>query len=143
MREDFKSFLLRGNVLDLAVGVVIGAAFGRIITSVVEDILMPALGLLVGKVNFTNLFLTISGPHAETLEEARRLGAVTINYGLLLNNGVNFLVIALAIFLVLRVIRRANPEPDPAPAPATVEPGPEEQLLTEIRDLLREQRGAR
>lgn len=143
MREDFKAFLLRGNVLDLAVGVVIGAAFGRIITSVVEDILMPALGLLVGKVNFTNLFLTISGPHAETLEEARRLGAVTINYGLLLNNGVNFLVIALAIFLVLRVIRRANPEPDPAPAPATVEPGPEEQLLTEIRDLLREQRGAR
>ncbi|MFZ4629282.1 MAG: large-conductance mechanosensitive channel protein MscL [Blastocatellia bacterium] len=143
MREDFKAFLLRGNVLDLAVGVVIGAAFGRIITSVVEDILMPALGLLVGKVNFTNLFLTISGPHAETLEEARRLGAVTINYGLLLNNGVNFLVIALAIFLVLRIIRRANPEPDPAPAPATVEPRPEEQLLTEIRDLLREQRGAR
>lgn len=143
MREDFKAFLLRGNVLDLAVGVVIGAAFGRIITSVVEDILMPALGLLVGKVNFTNLFLTISGPHAETLEEARRLGAVTINYGLLLNNGVNFLVIALAIFLVLRVIRRANPEPDPALAPVTVEPGPEEQLLTEIRDLLREQRGAR
>jgi large conductance mechanosensitive channel len=143
MREDFKAFIMRGNVLDLAVGVVIGAAFGRIITSVVEDILMPALGLLVGKVNFTNLFLTLSGPRAETLEEARRLGAVTINYGLLLNNGVNFLTIALALFLVLRVVRQIRPSPDPTPAPATVEPGPEERLLTEIRDLLREQQAAR
>lgn len=133
MLKDFKAFIMRGNVIDLAVGVVIGAAFGKVVTSLVEDILMPLVGLGLGKVNFANLFITLSGPVMATLEEAKKAGAVTLNYGLLINTLVNFVVIAFSVFMVLRILMKAKMHEE------AVAPGPsaEETLLTEIRDLLK------
>lgn len=133
MLKDFKAFIMRGNVIDLAVGVVIGAAFGKVVTSLVDDILMPLVGLGLGKVNFANLFITLSGPVMTTLEEARKAGAVTLNYGLLINTVVNFLIIALSVFLVIRSLMKAKVHEEAA-APG---PSAEETLLTEIRDILK------
>jgi large conductance mechanosensitive channel len=116
MLKEFKEFAMRGNVMDLAVGIVIGAAFGRIITSLVNDILMPPIGRLLGKVNFSDLFLNISGQSYPTLAAAKAAGAATINYGLFLNTVIDFVIVAFAIFLVVRQMNRWN---KPAPAPAT------------------------
>jgi large conductance mechanosensitive channel len=118
MFKEFKEFAMRGNVLDMAIGIVIGAAFGRIITSLVNDILMPPIGLLLGKVDFSTLFVNISGTSYATLAEAKAAGAATINYGMFLNTVIDFVIVALVIFLMVRQINRWK-KPAPAPAPST------------------------
>ena len=118
MIKEFKEFAMRGNVLDLAIGIVIGAAFGQIVTSFVQDILMPPIGRLLGHVDFSNLFVSLSGTHYDTLAAAKAAGAATINYGLFLNTVINFLIVALAVFLLVRQVNRLAPKPAPAP-PAT------------------------
>jgi large conductance mechanosensitive channel len=117
MLKEFKEFAMKGNVLDMAVGIIIGAAFGRIISSFVADVLMPPLGLLLGKVNFTNLFITLSGASFATLDEAKKAGAVTLNYGVFLNTCIDFLLVAFAIFLLVKQVNRMRAA-EPAPAPA-------------------------
>lgn len=116
MLKEFKEFAMRGNVVDLAVGIVIGAAFGRIITSLVNDILMPPIGRLLGNVDFSNLFVNISGTSYPTLAAAKAAGAATINYGVFLSTLIDFVVVAFAIFVLVRQINRWN---KPALAPAT------------------------
>ena len=106
MLEDFKKFIMRGNVMDLAIGVIIGGAFSKIVSSLVDDILMPPIGLLLGKVDFSNLFVSLTSHRYTTLAEAQAAGAPTLNYGVLINNVVDFLLIALAIFLLIRAINR-------------------------------------
>ncbi|MGR6836933.1 large conductance mechanosensitive channel protein MscL [Syntrophomonas erecta] len=106
MIKEFREFIARGNVLDLAIGIVIGAAFGKIVTSFVNDILMPPIGLLLGKVDFSNLFINLSAGEYQTLAAAQEAGAVTINYGLFLTTLIDFLIIAFAIFLVVRQVNR-------------------------------------
>ena len=118
MLKEFKEFAMRGNVLDMAVGIIIGAAFGKIITSFVGDILMPPLGLLLGKVDFSNLFLSLSGQYP-SLAAAKAAGAPTINYGMFLNTVLDFLIVAFAIFLLIRQVNRFMPKPAPAAPPAT------------------------
>jgi large conductance mechanosensitive channel len=118
MLKEFKKFILQGNVLDLAVGIVIGAAFGAIVASFVKDILMPPVGLLLGGMDFTNLFITLKGPAAATLADAQKAGAVTLNYGLFINTLINFLIVAFAIFLVVRAANQMKAKPAPA-APNT------------------------
>jgi len=119
MLKEFKEFAMRGNVLDMAVGIIIGAAFGKIITSFVGDILMPPLGLLLGKVDFSSLFLTLSGGPYGSLAAAKAAGAPTINYGLFLNTVLDFLIVAFAIFLLIRQVNRFTPKPAPPAPPAT------------------------
>jgi large conductance mechanosensitive channel len=116
MLKEFKEFVMRGNVVDLAIGIVIGGAFGKIVTSFVSDILMPPIGLLLGKVNFSNLFIDLSGNHFTSLEEAKKAGAATINYGLFFNTILDFVIVAFAIFLLIRQINRMRRESEPAPA---------------------------
>ncbi|HWO43461.1 MAG TPA: large conductance mechanosensitive channel protein MscL [Candidatus Eisenbacteria bacterium] len=118
MFKEFREFIARGNVVDLAVAVVIGAAFGRIVTSFVEDILMPPVGLLLGRVDFSNLFISLSGQDYPSLAAAKAAGAATLNYGVFLNNVLNFLIIGFAIFLLVREINRLQ-RPQPAPSPET------------------------
>jgi large conductance mechanosensitive channel len=120
MLKEFKAFAMRGNVLDMAVGIIIGAAFGRIITSFVSDIIMPPIGLLLGKVDFSTLFLNISGTPYPTLAQAKAAGAATINYGVFLNTVLDFLIVALVIFLLVRQVNRWG-KPEPAAAPTTKE----------------------
>jgi large conductance mechanosensitive channel len=115
MLKEFKEFAMRGNVLDMAVGIIIGAAFGKIITSLVTDILMPPLGLVLGKVDFSNLFLNISGKSYDSLAAAKAAGAATINYGIFLNNIIDFLIVAFAIFLLVRQVNRWNKPAAAAP----------------------------
>ena len=116
MFKEFKEFAMRGNVIDLAIGIVIGAAFGKIITSFVSDILMPPIGLLFGKADFSNLFINLSGGHYDTLQAAKDAGAATINYGLFLAAVIDFLIVAFAIFLVVRGINRMKRKPaEPTP----------------------------
>ena len=115
MFKGFREFMMRGNVLDLAVAVIIGAAFGKIVTSLVSDIIMPPFGLILGKVDFSNLFLNISGKSYASLPEAKAAGAATINYGIFLNNVVDFVIVAFAIFILVRMVNRWN-KPVPAPA---------------------------
>jgi large conductance mechanosensitive channel len=121
MINEFKAFAMRGNVLDMAVGIIVGAAFGQIINSFVQDILMPPIGRLLGHVDFTNLFVSLSGTHYDTLAAAKATGAATLNYGLFLNTVINFLIIAFAVFLLVRQVNRIAPKPAPAAAPATRE----------------------
>ena len=142
MLREFKEFIARGNVIDLAVGVIIGAAFGAITKSVVDDLVMPILGLIVGKVDFSNLFVTLSpgklaGP-AATLAEAKAAGAVTLNYGLFINVVINFMLIAFAVFLIVKSVNRARMK---MVREAPVAPPPDEVLLLrEIRDELKRTR---
>lgn len=114
MLKEFREFIVRGNVVDLAVGVVIGAAFGKIVTSLVEDIVMPPIGLLLAKVDFTNLFIPLRGDYA-TLAEARAAAAPTINYGIFLNTVIQFLIIGFIIFLAVRAINRIRRRPEEPP----------------------------
>ncbi len=121
MFKEFKTFIARGNVLDLAVGIVIGAAFGAIVTSFVNDVLMPPIGLLLKGVDFSNLFVVMKGalPEGATLAEAKAIkGVVTLNYGLFLNAVINFLIVAFAVFLVVKAANKMMPKPAPAPEPA-------------------------
>ncbi|HEY2446598.1 MAG TPA: large conductance mechanosensitive channel protein MscL [Rhizomicrobium sp.] len=136
MFNEFKKFAMRGNVIDLAVGVVIGAAFGAIINSLVKDIIMPPIGWAMGGIDFANFFLTLKGPAAATLAEAQKAGAVTINYGVFVNVIVNFLIVALSLFLLIRAINQLQTKPPESSAAAP--PTPEDVvLLREIRDLLK------
>ena len=115
MLKEFKEFIKRGNVLDMAIGIIIGAAFGKIVTSLVNDILMPPLGLLLGKVNFTNLFINLSGHYYKTLAEAKDAGAVTINYGVFLNNIIEFVIVSFAIFLFIRQLNKVKCQEEKQP----------------------------
>jgi large conductance mechanosensitive channel len=120
MWKEFREFAMRGNVVDLAVGVVIGAAFGKIVSSLVNDILMPPLGLLLGRVDFSSLFINLSGTHYASLAEAKAAGAATLNIGVFINTVIDFLIVAFAIFLLVRQINRWQ-RPKPPPAPTTRE----------------------
>jgi large conductance mechanosensitive channel len=117
--KEFKEFAMRGNVMDLAVGVIIGAAFGKIVTSFVEDVLMPPLGQLVGKVDFSSLFISLSGKSYDTLKAAKEAGVATLNYGNFLNNVINFVIVAFCVFLLVKQINRFAAKPAPAAAPTT------------------------
>jgi large conductance mechanosensitive channel len=121
MLKEFKEFATRGSVLDLAVGVMIGAAFGKIVTSLVDDIIMPPIGRLVGHVDFSNLFiaLTEAHPHFDTLADAKKAGVPTLNYGLFLSNVINFMIVAFAIFLVVQAVNRWTKKSAPAAAPSS------------------------
>ena len=122
MLKEFKEFAMRGNVMDLAIGVIIGGAFGKITTSLVNDVIMPPIGLLLGKVDFSNLYINLSGGSYISLAQAREAGAVTINYGLFINTLIDFLIIAFVVFMLVRQVNRLQKsEPEPAPAPATRE----------------------
>jgi large conductance mechanosensitive channel len=116
MLKEFKEFIARGNVIDLAVGIVIGAAFGKIVTSLVNDLVMPPIGMLLGGVDFTNLFATLKGPRYDTLKAAKDGGAVTINYGVFINTCIEFLIVAFVIFLLVKGINRIRREPAELPA---------------------------
>ena len=120
MLKEFKEFAMKGNMLDLAVGFILGAAFGKIVTSLVSDIIMPPIGLILGKVDFSSLFLNLSGKSYSSLAEAKTAGAATLNYGIFLNNIVEFLIVAFAVFLLVRMVNRWN-KPAPAAAPSTKE----------------------
>ncbi len=140
MFKDFKEFALRGNVVDMAVGIIIGVAFGTIIKSLVADVLMPPIGLLLGDVDFSNLYAIIkdtaaAAPYA-SLADAKEAGAITINYGIFINNIISFVIVAFAVFMVIRNLNRLKKEEEEAPAPPP-EPSKEETLLAEIRDLLK------
>jgi large conductance mechanosensitive channel len=116
MFKEFKEFAMRGNVLDMAVGIVIGAAFGAIVTSFVADVLMPPLGHLLGHADFSNLFFSLNGQHYDTLVAAKAAGAATLNYGLFINAVVNFLIVAFAVFLLVRAVNRMQKKQAPAAA---------------------------
>jgi len=118
--KEFKAFAMRGNVVDMAVGIIIGVAFGKIITSLVNDVIMPPIGLLFGKIDFANLFINLSGQYYPTLAEAKAAGAATINYGMFVNTIIDFVIVALAIFLVIRQLNRMK-KPAPVTEPTTKE----------------------
>lgn len=124
MWQEFKKFVMRGNVLDLAVGIIIGGAFGKIVTSFVNDILMPPIGALLGKVNFSNLFISLSGQKYASLATAQEAGAATINYGLFFNAVLDFIIVAFIIFLLIKQVNRLKREEPAAPAAPTTKPCP-------------------
>ena len=134
MLQEFREFISRGSVVDLAVGVIVGAAFTAIVNSLVNDLLMPPLGLIIGGIDFSNFFLTLKGGSFPSLDAAKAAGAVTINYGLFLNAVIRFVIVAFAIFLIVKQVNRLHR----AKAAAPPAPPREEVLLTEIRDLLKQ-----
>ena len=119
MLKEFKEFAMRGNVMDMAVGIIIGAAFGKIVSSAVDDILMPPLGRLLGRVDFSNLFLNLGDKSYESLAAAKAAGAPTLNYGVFFNTIINFLIVAFAVFLMVRAVNRWVAKPAAAAAPMT------------------------
>ncbi|MDB5622388.1 MAG: mscL [Devosia sp.] len=138
MLKEFRDFAVRGNMIDLAVGVIIGAAFGAIVSSIVDDIFMPLIGLLIGGIDFSNLFVVLSNPGGvpvPSLDAARAAGVATLNVGLFINAVVKFLIIALVLFGVVKAINSLKRQAAADPAPAA--PSRQEVLLTEIRDALR------
>lgn len=137
MWQEFREFAMRGNVVDMAVGIVIGAAFGKIVSSFVSDMLMPPIGLLMGSVDFADLYLNLGDTAYPSAEAAREAGAPIIQYGLFINTVLDFIIVAFAIFLVIKAMNRMKRKQEAAP-PAP--PTKEETLLAEIRDLLRAQR---
>lgn len=143
--SDFKEFALKGNVIDMAVGVIVGGAFGKIVTSLVNDILMPVISVITGGDGYKNLKYVITPAQEATADGAAAVEEVAINYGLFIQNIVDFVIIALSIFIALRYavkLKKKGAEPEPAPEPAP-EPTKEEVLLTEIRDLLKSGAGER
>jgi len=144
MFKEFKEFAIKGNVVDLAVGVIIGGAFGGIVTSLVNDVIMPPVGLLIGGVDFSNLFVVLKegtkaqAPYA-SLAAAKTAGAVTLNFGVFINAFINFIIVAWAIFLVVKLINRLRRQQAAAPPPPAAPPR-SELLLEEIRDLLKNQK---
>jgi large conductance mechanosensitive channel len=138
MFSEFKKFAMRGNVIDLAVGIIIGAAFGKIVDSLVKDVIMPPIGLILGRVDFANLFIVlkdgVTPPPYPSVDAAQKAGAVTLNYGVFINNVISFLIVAWAVFVLVKIMnrwQRETPPPPPAEAPEDV------RLLREIRDSLR------
>ena len=138
--KEFKEFAMKGNVMDMAVGVIIGGAFGKIVSSVVDDIIMPPIGWLIGGVNFSDLKVTL--PSVEMIG-GEKLQAATINYGNFLQTTLDFLIVAFCVFMLIKVVNKvtAKKEEKPAETPKAPEPTQEEKLLAEIRDLLKEQKG--
>ena len=136
MLKEFKEFAMRGNVMDMAVGIIIGAAFGKIVTSLVNDVVMPPIGLLLGNMDFSNLFLNLSGTHYASLAEAQAAGAAVVKYGAFINTVLDFVIVAVVIFLLIRMINQFKRKQEAAPPAA---PPAEVQLLTEIRDTLKAQ----
>lgn len=134
MLKEFREFISRGNVLDLAVGIIIGGAFGKIVSSFVADVLMPPIGMLLGKMDFSNLYLSLSGETYASLAEAKKAGAATLNYGLFLNAVIDFVIVGFAIFLLVKAANRMRQKQAAAPSA----PPAQEVLLTEIRDLLKQ-----
>ena len=122
MLKEFKEFAMRGSVLDLAVGVIIGAAFGKVVSSLVDDVLMPPLGRLIGHVDFSGLFINLTNVHYNSLAAAKADGAATLNYGLFLNTIINFIIVAFAVFLLVRSVNKWMPKP---PAPVTTKACPQ------------------
>jgi len=116
MLKEFKEFAMKGSVLDLAIGIVIGGAFGKIVTSFVNDILMPPIGLILGKVDFTGLFISLNGQHFNSLDEAKKAGAPTLNYGVFINNVLDFLIVAFVIFLLIKQVNRMRKTAPPPPS---------------------------
>ena len=135
--EEFRAFIMRGNVVDLAVGIIIGVAFTTVVNSLVKDIFTPIIGLIVGGIDFTNIFVTLKGPSEATLADAQKAGAVTLNFGVFLNAVIQFLIVSFAVFWLIKVLTRLHMRQDPAPAAAPRA----EALLEEIRDLLAAKRG--
>ncbi len=140
MLKEFKEFAMKGNVVDMAVGIIIGAAFGTIVSSLVNDVIMPPIGILLDNVDFSNLFYVVKegaipGPY-ETVALAAEAGAVTINWGVFINTIISFIIVAIALFFVIRGINNMRKQEEEAPE-APPEPSAEEKLLTEIRDLLK------
>jgi large conductance mechanosensitive channel len=135
MLQEFKEFALRGNVVDMAVGIIIGAAFSTIVRSLVDDIIMPPLGVITGGMDFSNMFIALNGQDYPSLAAAKQAGAPTINFGVFINNVISFLLVALALFMVIKAMNqlRRKQEEEPAKEPP---PTREVQLLTEIRDAL-------
>ncbi len=119
MLKEFKEFAMKGNMIDLAVGLILGSAFGTIVTSLVNDVLMPPIGLLLGKVNFSNLFINLSTSSYPSLEAAKSAGAPTINYGLFINAVINFVIVAIVMFMIIRAMNRLRKPAAPTPAPDT------------------------
>jgi len=132
--NEFKAFAMRGNVVDLAVGVIIGAAFGKIVTSLTNDVIMPVVGLVMGKVDFSNLFVNLGDGEFATLKAATDAGAPVLRYGVFINTILDFVILAFIIFMMVRAMNRMKAE---APPPAPPGPTPDQQLLTEIRDVLK------
>jgi len=124
MLKEFKEFAMRGNVFDMAIGIIIGAAFGKIVTSLVNDVLMPPLGLLLGRVDFSNLFINLSGKQYTSLTNAKAAGAATVNYGVFLNTVIDFIIVAFAIFLLVRTINKLRRQQEAAPAEPTTKECP-------------------
>ncbi len=121
MLKEFRDFAMRGNVVDLAVGVIIGAAFGKIVSSLVNDIIMPPIGIILGSVDFSNLFINLSGKHYDSLAEAKAAGAATVNYGVFINNCLDFVIVAFAVFLLIKQVNRLTRKPAPAAEQTTKE----------------------
>ena len=139
MLKEFKEFAMKGNMLDMAVGIVIGAAFGAIISSLVDDVIMPPIGLMLGGVDFSQLFVVLKGEGAfNTIEQAKEAGAVTWNLGLFINAIIKFVIIAFALFMVIKAMNKLKRQEEEAPA-APAEPPADVKLLEEIRDLLAKQ----
>jgi large conductance mechanosensitive channel len=132
MLKEFRDFISRGNVVDLAVAVIMGAAFGGIVSSLVNDVIMPPVGLALGGVDFSNLYVNLSGGQFASLAEAQTAGAATINYGIFVNKTINFLIVALAVFMMVKAVNKLQ-----KPKAAAPEPPAEIKLLAEIRDLLK------
>jgi large conductance mechanosensitive channel len=133
MLDEFKKFVMRGNVLDMAVGIIVGAAFKDVVTAFTEGLMMPPIGLLVGGVDFSNLFITLSGGPYESLAAAQEAGAAVLRYGSFINTLIDFLIVAFAVFLLVKGVNSLQKKKEEAPAP----PPAQELLLAEIRDLLR------
>jgi large conductance mechanosensitive channel len=121
MLKEFKAFVMRGNVLDLAVGVIIGAAFGKIVSSLVDDVLMPPIGRILGHVDFSNLFVNLSEAHFDTIAAAKAAGKPTLNYGLFLNTVINFLIVAFCVFIIIQLVSHWINKPAPPAPPPTKE----------------------
>lgn len=135
MLKEFKEFAMRGNVVDMAVGIIIGAAFGKIISSLVKDVIMPPIGMLMGSVDFSQLYINLSDTVYKSLALAQEAGAPTINYGIFLNHVLDFLIVAFAIFMVIRGMNKLKKKEEEKPAEPP-KPSEEVKLLTEIRDAL-------
>lgn len=136
MLDEFKKFIARGNVIDLAVGIIMGAAFTGIVNSLVKDIIMPPIGMVTGGIDFSNIFINLSGGSYATLKAAQDAGAATVNIGLFLNQVLNFLIVGFAVFMLVKQVNRFKTQEE-AKSQIPPAPTPSEQLLTEIRDLLK------
>ena len=136
MLKEFRDFAMKGNVVDMAVGVILGGGFGKIVSSLVADVLMPPIGKLMGGVDFSNLFITLGSEQYKTLEEAKAAGAATMRYGLFINTVIDFVIVAFCVFAVVKAITMAKKKEAAAPHKPPVEPR-QEVLLEEIRDLLK------